>query len=113
METKNLPKFDDRERMTDLLSTEKMLAGVYNTFCAEAANAPVRNCLCNLLTDEHRIGDERPESVGVDQRAHLAERLVRGVDAGERAKSLFLRRRAQNGRKLAYALRRPRRLRND
>ena len=58
METKNLPKFDDRERMTDLLSTEKMLAGVYNTFCAEAANAPVRSCLCNLLTDEHRIGEE-------------------------------------------------------
>ena len=58
METGNMPRFDDRERMTDLLSTEKMLAGVYNTFCSEAASAPVRNCLCTLLTDEHRIGEE-------------------------------------------------------
>lgn len=58
MESVNPPKFDDRQRMTDLLSTEKMLAGAYNTFCSEAANAPVRSCLCNLLTDEHRIGEE-------------------------------------------------------
>lgn len=58
METKKTPQFDDRERMTDLLSTEKMLASTYNTFCAEAANPAVRNCLCNLLTDEHRIGEE-------------------------------------------------------
>ena len=54
----NCMQMDDRQKMTDLLSTEKMLAGVYNTFCAEAAHAPVRNCLCNLLTDEHRIGEE-------------------------------------------------------
>lgn len=58
METKTIPQFDDRQKMTDLLSTEKMLAGAYNTFCSEAANAPVRNCLCTLLTDEHRIGEE-------------------------------------------------------
>jgi len=58
MEAMNTPIFDDKQRMTDLLSTEKMLAGVYNTFCSEAASTPVRSCLCNLLTDEHRIGEE-------------------------------------------------------
>lgn len=58
METRNTPDFNDQQKMTDLLSTEKMLASAYNTFCSEAANAPVRNCLCNLLTDEHRIGEE-------------------------------------------------------
>ena len=58
MEACNGKNLDDRQKMTDLLSTEKMLASVYNTFCSEAASAPVRNCLCNLLTDEHRIGEE-------------------------------------------------------
>ncbi len=58
METKHTPCFDDQQKMTDLLSTEKLLASAYNTFCSEAATAPVRNCLCNLLTDEHRIGEE-------------------------------------------------------
>jgi spore coat protein CotF len=58
MEVRHQTRLDDRQKMTDLLSTEKMLASVYNTFCSEAASAPVRNCLCNLLTDEHRIGEE-------------------------------------------------------
>ena len=49
--------FDDRARMTDLLSTEKMLAAAYNTFCSEAATPSLRTCLCATLTEEHRMGE--------------------------------------------------------
>lgn len=58
METKNTPCFDEKQKMTDLLTTEKQLAGAYNTFCSEAATPSVRTCLCSLLGDEHRIGEE-------------------------------------------------------
>ena len=78
METMKTPTFDDKQRITDLLSTEKMLASVYNTFCAEAASAPVRSCLCNLLSDEHRIGEELF--------AQMSSRSWYQVQAAEQAK---------------------------
>ena len=48
----------DKQCITDLLSSEKFLAGVYNSFCSEAATVSVRQTLCSLLADEHRIGEE-------------------------------------------------------
>ena len=48
---------DERQRLTDLLSGEKFLAGVYNTYRSEAATDSVRRCLATLLEDEHRMGE--------------------------------------------------------
>ena len=50
--------FDEKQRLTDLLSSEKFLTGVYNTYCCEAADTEVRNSLADLLADEHRIQTE-------------------------------------------------------
>ncbi len=48
----------DKERITDALTSEKHMAGVYNTFGCEAATTGVKNCLASILADEHRIGEE-------------------------------------------------------
>ena len=48
----------EQEMMTDLLSTEKFLTGVYNTFCCEAATPAVKACLMSLLQETHRMQEE-------------------------------------------------------
>ena len=58
METKTCTTMSDKETLTDLLSTQKFITGAYNTFCCEAASSTVRNCLMNVLEDEHRIQEE-------------------------------------------------------
>lgn len=45
--------FGDKERMTDLLLTEKHLASEYCTFLAEAATPEVIRTLTELLSDTH------------------------------------------------------------
>lgn len=52
------PAFDEKQKMTDLLSSEKYMTEVYNTYCCECATPSVKNCLCSLLQDEHRVQDE-------------------------------------------------------
>lgn len=46
---------NEKERMADLLSSEKLLAITYNTFCMEAATASLRSCLCTILADVHTM----------------------------------------------------------
>ena len=48
-------RMTDKEKMADLLSCEKFLAGNYNTYCMEAATTAVRSCLCSLLKDVHEL----------------------------------------------------------
>ena len=48
-------RMTDKEKMADLLSCEKFLAGNYNTYCMEAATISVRSCLCSLLKDVHEL----------------------------------------------------------
>lgn len=50
--------FDEKQRLTDLLSSEKFLTGVYNTYCCEASTGAVKSCLWTVLEDEHRIHGE-------------------------------------------------------
>lgn len=50
--------FDEKLKMTDLLTSQKTLCSLYNTFCCEAADTEVRNSLADLLADEHRIQTE-------------------------------------------------------
>ncbi len=49
---------DEKIRLFDLLSSEKFLAGVYNSDLLESATPEVSSCLMNLLEDEHRIQRE-------------------------------------------------------
>ncbi|MBQ9131595.1 MAG: spore coat protein [Clostridia bacterium] len=58
METKQPVAFDEEQRMTDLLSTQKFLTGAYNSYYCEAATGAVKNCLSSILQDEHRIQEE-------------------------------------------------------
>ncbi|MBO7176643.1 MAG: spore coat protein [Clostridia bacterium] len=48
----------DRDRMTDALSSEKFLSGIYNEALNEGYHAPVKNCFCTLVDDVHRTGEE-------------------------------------------------------
>ncbi len=57
--------FGERDKITDLLSTQKHLTSVYNTFCCEAATGTVRNCLLSILEDEHRIQTELFDEMNV------------------------------------------------
>ncbi|MBQ7335247.1 MAG: spore coat protein [Clostridia bacterium] len=58
MEMNQNVSMNDEEKLTDLLSTQKFLTGVYNTYCCEAATVAVKNCLNSILEDEHRIHEE-------------------------------------------------------
>lgn len=50
----NVNMMTEQEMMTDLLSTEKFLTSVYNTYCCEAVTPAVRNTLDAHLADTHR-----------------------------------------------------------
>ena len=54
----NQCKMNEQEKMNDLLSTQKFLTGVYNSYCNEAATSAVRSTLTSILADEHRIQEE-------------------------------------------------------
>ncbi len=58
MENQQMTKYDEKQKMIDLLSSEKFLTGTYNTFCCEAATGSVKNCLLSILNDEHRMQNE-------------------------------------------------------
>lgn len=51
-------KMTEQEMMTDLLSTEKFMTSVYNTYCCEAATPAVKSTLMSLLEDTHRMQQE-------------------------------------------------------
>ena len=44
-------KFGEKEQATDLLMSEKFLAGTYNSYLLEAATPEVLRCLDELLRD--------------------------------------------------------------
>ena len=50
--------FDDKAKMTDLLTSEKQMTSAYNTFLCESETGEVMSCLKNLLNDEHSIKNE-------------------------------------------------------
>ena len=45
--------FQDKEKMTDMLMSEKLLASSYNSYLLEAATPEVVRCLSELLSDTH------------------------------------------------------------
>lgn len=58
MESMTCTTLTEQQKMTDLLSSQKFLTGVYNTYCCEASTGSVRSSLCSILQDEHRIQEE-------------------------------------------------------
>ena len=50
--------FDDKQRIEDVLISQKHITGVYNTFLNEAVNADVKSCLNNILNEEHDIQNQ-------------------------------------------------------
>lgn len=50
--------FDEKAKMTDLLTSEKHLTSAYNTFLCESETTEVMNCLSGLLEDTHSIKNE-------------------------------------------------------
>ncbi len=47
--------FGDKAMAQDLLNSEKMLTGNYNTALCESATAEVRHCLSGILESVHKI----------------------------------------------------------
>ena len=58
MKTQACAPMGEQEKLTDLLSGQKFLTSVYNTYCCEASTGAVKSCLNSILQDEHRIQEE-------------------------------------------------------
>lgn len=50
--------FEDKDRLTDNLLTQKQLAGGYNHAALEAANSQLLDAFTGILRDEHQIQHE-------------------------------------------------------
>lgn len=50
--------FGDRERMDDLLSSQKFITETYNTFANECVAPALKSEFINLLTEEHQLQHE-------------------------------------------------------
>lgn len=47
--------FDDKAKLTDALTSQKMMTETYNTFTNECATPALRNEFINILNEEHQI----------------------------------------------------------
>ena len=47
--------FQDQERMTDVLTSQKTLTNGYNTFANEASSPAIKDALMGILSEEHEI----------------------------------------------------------
>lgn len=47
--------FTDREIMDDILTSQKHITGIYNTFSNECVNQQLQNDMVNILKEEHGI----------------------------------------------------------
>lgn len=45
----------DEEMMNDLLTSQKHITGVYNSFSNECTHQPLRNDFLNILREEHAM----------------------------------------------------------
>lgn len=48
-------QFTEQDKATDLLQSEKYLAGCYNSYLLESATPEVKQCLSGLLNDTHSM----------------------------------------------------------
>ncbi|MDR1629099.1 MAG: spore coat protein [Oscillospiraceae bacterium] len=45
----------DQEIMEDILSSQKLITGIYNTFSNECVHQPLRDDFLNILREEHNL----------------------------------------------------------
>lgn len=48
-------QMQEREILDDMLSTQKMITGLYNTYANECATATVRDEFLSILNEEHQM----------------------------------------------------------
>ena len=53
-----MDQMDDKAKATDLLTAEKFMTHVYNTYLCETVTPEVRSCLSSLLADEHKMQEQ-------------------------------------------------------
>ena len=58
MENRTCTSLSEEQMLNDLLSSQKFLTGVYNSYCCEASTGAVKSSLSSILEDEHRIQEE-------------------------------------------------------
>ena len=51
-------KMNEQQTMMDLLSSQKYLTGMYQSFGNECATPSVRGCMFSILEEEQRISEE-------------------------------------------------------
>lgn len=51
-------KMTEQQTMMDLLSSQKYLSGMYQSFGNECATPDVRGCMFSILEEEQRISEE-------------------------------------------------------
>lgn len=54
----NQNSFCDKEILTDMLSSQKLITNGYNTFANECATPAIKTDFINLLKEEHQIQNE-------------------------------------------------------
>ena len=47
--------YTDKDRMTDMLMSQKQITGTYNTFTTECSTPEIRSAFMSLLAEEHQI----------------------------------------------------------
>ncbi len=58
MNTTGKSQLNEKEVLTDLLSYQKYITGVYNSDLLESATPEVKHLFLGLLEDEHRIQED-------------------------------------------------------
>ena len=53
-----MQKMNEQQTMMDLLSSQKYLMGMYQSFGNECATPDVRGCMFSILGEEQRISEE-------------------------------------------------------
>ncbi len=51
----SMQSLSDQEIMEDILSSQKSITGVYNSFSNECTHQPLRDDFLNILREEHNI----------------------------------------------------------
>lgn len=53
-----IPAFDEKGKLEDTLSSQKLICNTYNTFANECANPSVKSVFMNILNEEHVIAHD-------------------------------------------------------
>ena len=82
----------DKEMLEDVLTSQKQITGLYNTYANECATTAIRDEMLNLLHDEHAIQADLfmemqkrgwyPTTPAEDQKVQSAKQKFTDMNAG-------------------------------